>query len=131
MPSPTPYQRGMPTKKTRELAKQRGWEIDSAESFNPYSGRKKDLFGFIDLIALDGETIIAIQATSGSNASARVKKILEEQAHLAELWIRSGGRVLVIAWRKLKGQRALQYREIEIVLTPDGLGWEEPNVSVK
>lgn len=116
----------MPTKKTRELAEQRGWLIDSAESFNPYSGRKKDLFGFIDLVALDGKTIIAIQATSGSNTSARVKKILEDTTKEAEAWIKSGGRILVISWRKLKGSRALQYREIEITYHPEfGLAWKE------
>jgi len=121
----TAYQRAMPTKKTRELAAKRGWLIDTAEHFNTFTQRKTDMFGFIDLVALDGNNVIAIQATSGSNCAARVKKILEDREDEATRWLQSGGRILVIAWRKLKGQRSIQFREIEIVLTPSGLGWRE------
>lgn len=121
--SSSEYSRRMPTKKTLELAKDRGWIIDSAESFNAYSGRRHDLFGFIDLVALDGKHIIAIQTTSGSNASARVKKIIDDCEPAARKWIKGGGRILVIAWRKL--QNRLQFREIEILLFHDELGWEE------
>ena len=35
---------------------------------------KKDLFGFIDIIAIKGSVTLAVQATSRSNVSARVKK---------------------------------------------------------
>lgn len=58
----------------------------------------KDLFGFIDILAVkDGETH-GIQVTSGSNVAARVKKI-EDSEHLSALR-EAEWRIWVMGWRK-------------------------------
>ena len=49
------------------------------ERWNPFAKIRQDLFGFVDLLAIrQGETL-AVQTTSGSNVSARVKKITEHE----------------------------------------------------
>ncbi len=63
------------------------------------AGVRKDLFGFVDIVAL-GEQIIAIQSTSYPNMSARRRKIEGECTQAAEAWIRAGGRIEVWGFRK-------------------------------
>jgi hypothetical protein len=69
---------------------------------HPAGGVRKDLFGFIDIVALIDGSIVAIQCTSGSCTSARVKKILNERQEEARKWLECGGKIEVWGWRKLK-----------------------------
>jgi hypothetical protein len=73
------------------------------EKWNPHARIRQDLFGFIDLIVIDDEGIIGVQATSGSNAAARVKKILAEPR--ARRWLEARCRIEVWAWKKKKIRR--------------------------
>lgn len=60
--------------------------------------------------------MLAIQTTSGTNVSARFKKIIETEA--ARNWIVSGHRIIVHGWaqRGERGKRKLwTVREVEIV----------------
>lgn len=74
------------------------------ERWNAHAHIRQDLFGCIDLVALDEKTpgVVGVQATSGSNHNHRVTKIVAEP--LAELWVRCGNRLMVISWAK-KGPR--------------------------
>jgi hypothetical protein len=104
------------TSRTLEYLRSQGYVVDRVERFNPYAGKygkRKDLFGFADLIALGENSIIAVQST-GSNHSQHRKKMLEdpEVAPLVQEWLRCGGRILLISWRKKplrKGSRALRW----------------------
>lgn len=49
------------------------------EHWNGFVGKRYDLFGFIDLLALRGSETLAVQTTSYSNVSARVKKIADHE----------------------------------------------------
>lgn len=63
----------------RSLAKLRGegYLVEVVERWNAHSRTRKDLFGWVDIIAIrDGETL-AVQTTSWGNISSRVKKIME------------------------------------------------------
>lgn len=92
-----------PTARTLTFARGRGWLVDVVER-RITKILTKDLFGCIDLIALDGQPgVLGIQATSGSNGAARVKKIQTECREAAERWLLAGNRLEVWAWRKLKG----------------------------
>ena len=68
------------------------------EKWNPHARIRQDLFGVVDVIGIrEGETL-AVQATSGSNVAARVKKIAESDATPV---IRAAGwRFAVHGWRK-------------------------------
>jgi hypothetical protein len=58
------------------------------------------LFGFIDIIALVDDSILAIQATTLSNSSSRVKKIGTDCIEQAIRWIHCGGKIEVWAWHR-------------------------------
>jgi len=63
-----------------------------------------DLYNFADLVAISPSGgIAAVQVTSGSCVSARLKKIKAEPKAL--VWLQSGGRILVHGWRKVKKVR--------------------------
>jgi len=67
-------------------------------------GIRQDLFGFIDVLAIsdDGE-VLAIQCTSKSNMSARIKKI-ESNPHLPACRA-AGFQIEVWGWFKNKQGR--------------------------
>ena len=60
----------------------------------------RDLFGFLDLVAIRRDITIGIQVTSASNVSARVKKITDHEnvGRVRE----AGWRIEVHGWRKKK-----------------------------
>jgi hypothetical protein len=77
--------------------------VATVEYYNAYTRRKHDLFGCIDLLAIGNGETLAIQVTSKSNMSARIRKIEDGDA-LPEM-LRSGWRVLVHGWWKNKSNR--------------------------
>jgi hypothetical protein len=93
-----------PTARTMERLTESGFVCGVVERWIPQANIRKDLFGFIDLVAMNDMRLIAIQATSGSNLSARRKKIINESAANARLWLEHG-EIEVWAWRKLKKKR--------------------------
>lgn len=93
----------------RSLAKLRkeGWVAGVVERYCSFTRRRHDLFGFIDIIAVRGDEIMAVQATSDSNIAARMKKAVEQPAF--PIWMRNGRRFEVWGWGKkgAKGKRKL------------------------
>lgn len=93
-----------PTQRSLKHLREAGWHPEIVEHFNNFTKRRKDLFGFADLLAIkEGEIPLLVQVTSGSATSARIKKILNEPR--AELALRAGFRIEVHGWRKLKSNR--------------------------
>jgi len=90
------------TQQTVEYLKAAGMIVDVTEKWIPKSRIKQDLFGFIDLIALDmaGKRIIAIQCTDNTNFAARFRKITNDCRDNARAWVRSGGEIWVMAFYK-------------------------------
>jgi hypothetical protein len=102
-----------PTARSLAYAREQGWLVGVTEHWNPHARIRQDLFGFIDVVVIDGDVraggILAVQATTGSNASKRVQKILDTPD--AETWLRAGLRIEVWSWRKLKVKRGgIAYR---------------------
>lgn len=87
-----------PTQRTLAKLRKEGWTAAVVERRNHGAFVTHDLFGFIDVLAIrDGETL-AVQTTSGSNVSSRVRKIADAE-HLAA--VRSAGWCIhVHGWRK-------------------------------
>ena len=100
-----------PTQRSLALLRERGFQAEVTERWNPWAKVRQDLFGWVDILALgDGQTW-AIQTTSRSNMSSRVKKI-EESPILPEA-IRAGWRIEVHGWdRDSKGQWRVKILEI-------------------
>ncbi|MBW1672059.1 MAG: hypothetical protein JRJ45_00185 [Deltaproteobacteria bacterium] len=97
-----------PTQRTLRELRNRGMICGIVERFNRYAGPhgiRQDLFGFIDIIALDRkEGIIGVQSC-GQAFSEHYKKITIERSEECLAWIRCGGKVELYGWRKLKVKR--------------------------
>lgn len=98
-----------PTQRSLKLMRDRGYLSAVTERWNPHARIRQDLFGIVDVLCL-GDDIIAVQTTSASNVSARVRKIEDSEALPALR--RVGIRVVVHGWRKVKGR--WQVREVDV-----------------
>ncbi len=79
-----------------------GYEPAVVESVIPRTFIKRDLWGWCDIIAINGVNTLGVQVTSGggskgeSNAKARKRKILAEPRAL--IWIQSGNLLELWNW---------------------------------
>jgi len=108
------------TSRSLERLRKDGAMVQLVETTNVWSGTKKDLFGFLDVLALYPGRIVGIQVTGGGNLSARRKKILGERRKQSLAWLHAGGEVLIHDWRKTKprrGGKALRWTCREVAIT--------------
>ena len=89
-----------PTQRSLKYLRESGYTVAIVEYFNYFTKRRHDLFQFADLLAIRENEVLLVQVTSGSNVSARIKKITENE-HIAAVR-KAGMRVEVHGWRKLK-----------------------------
>ena len=69
-----------PTQRSLKYLRADDWFCAVVEHWNNFARIRQDLFGVVDILAIrDGETL-AVQTTSGSNVSARVRKIADAEA---------------------------------------------------
>jgi hypothetical protein len=100
-----------PTQRTLREMERRGYECFIVEHWNNWARRRVDLFGFIDILCLGDNEVIGVQTTSGSNLSARVKKIAEHKNVAA---VRKAGiGILVHAWSR-KSDGSYRLREVDV-----------------
>lgn len=92
-----------PTERSLRKLRADGWLCDKTEHWNPWSRTRRDLFGFIDILAIRGNEMLAVQATSGSNVASRLAKIRGLQA--STLWLESPNRKIVVHGWARKGPR--------------------------
>ena len=69
-----------PTQRSKAYLEKQGYRVAIVETWCPFSRRRKDLYGIIDLLGIRPGETLAVQTTSASNVSARVKKIAESDA---------------------------------------------------
>ena len=109
-----PVKKGLsPVQRTLRELRNQGCICDMCEKWVmapslPGHGYRKDLFDFIDIVALAPDGILAIQAC-GSSFAEHKRKMLKNE-YLPE-WIKSGGRVELWGWRKIKRIRG---RELKV-----------------
>lgn len=96
-----------PTSRTLKYLRDDGWTAEVVEKWIPGANIRKDLFGFIDVMAIRDDETLAVQVTSGGNVSARIKKI-EDIETLAAVR-KAGWGIEVHGWRKnAKGRYQLR-----------------------
>ena len=95
-----------PTQRTLKANRYLGRICGIVEKFQQYGGKfgiRQDLFGFIDIIAIDEfEGIVAIQST-GQDWSGHIKKIMELEEIVLK-WLHHAPLELW-SWRKVKKVR--------------------------
>jgi hypothetical protein len=88
-----------PTQRSLKYLRDLGYTVAIVEHWNYFAHKRYDLFGFADLMAIRENEVLLVQVTSGTNVSARVKKITDAE-HLPA--VRSAGiRIEVHGWRRL------------------------------
>ena len=104
-----------PTQRALAHCKKQGWTAQVVEKWNPFAHVRKDLFGVIDLVVLDGKGggPLGVQVTAGSAHAARRTKALAEP-RLAT-WLSSPARFQVWSFAKRgdAGKRKLWALRIE------------------
>jgi len=94
-----------PTQRTLKALRDKGYKAGVVERWLRYAGKfgkRQDLFGIIDIIAISPDKTIGIQACGGSFAE-HYKKLTEEFAQASLDWLANPGRSLEIwAWRKVR-----------------------------
>jgi len=86
-----------------EKIKEYGWEYWIVEYYNHYARRKIDFFNFGDILCLDGDRTLVIQAT-GSDIASHRDKIMENEFVIP--WLSAiGNEFQIWSWRKLKKVR--------------------------
>ena len=85
-----------------KLIKEYGWIYEITEHWNHYTQKRTDLFGFSDILCLDGSRTLAIQATGPDVASHRHK--IKENPYVLP-WLQAGNEFQMWSWRKLKKVR--------------------------
>ena len=103
---------GSPTQRSLALMRKRGYELVAVtERWNPHAQLRQDLFGVIDVLCV-GNDVVAVQTTSYSNVSARIKKISESEAF--PVLRKAGVRVLVHGWRRYRGHWIVREVELQV-----------------
>lgn len=98
-----------PTQRTLRALRARGLPAAVVEHWNPHARVRQDLFGIIDILALDpARGVVGIQCT-GPNLASRVTKLSGQGASATRAWLSTPGtRLEVWAWRRIKVRRGLR-----------------------
>lgn len=91
-----------PTQNSLDKLRKEGYTAEVVERWVPFANKRKDLFGFIDILAIKDEEVLGVQCTSYGNVSARVKKITE--AETTGIVRKAGIQIEVHGWRKVKNR---------------------------
>ena len=103
---------------TKTTLEGQGYLVQNVEQVIPGTrGIKRDLYGFIDFLAINPFETLAIQATSDSNVAARKNKILRDKKENSWDWLSCPGRRLEIwGWGWNQSEKSWYLRVIEITL---------------
>lgn len=100
-----------PTQRSLKEMRKRQYLADVTERWLHVIKRRKDLFGFIDILAVKQGEIVGVQACSATDISKRVDKIANHEN--VGIVRASGMKLLVHGWRKnSKGRWVL--REVDV-----------------
>lgn len=88
-----------PTQLTLRKLRAEGYLADVTEKWIPGANIRRDLFGFIDILGINGlGQVLAVQATSDSNLASRVNKIADHEN--IGMVRKAGWTILCHGWKK-------------------------------
>lgn len=110
-----------------KLIKEYGWFYEITEHWNQYIRRRHDLFGFCDILCIDGSRIVAIQAM-GADIGKHKQKMYENEFVIP--WLKANNDLEMWAWRKLKkvrGKKATYWhcKKIDVLVFDGQIVFEE------
>ena len=106
-----------PTQRTLRELRNQGRRCAIVEKWNAYvgpAGVRQDLFGIIDVLALDPERGVVGVQSCGQSFAAHERKLLEERHEECVDWLSTPGTSLELwGWRKVKvkpGGKAMRWK---------------------
>lgn len=93
------------TELTLKYLRDRGWKCQVVERYQWHAKRRIDLFGIIDIIAIQDNRIAGIQSTSHGGRRDHIIKIIETESENLKGWLDSGAEFYLICWKKQKLKR--------------------------
>jgi len=113
-----------PTQRTLRELRSQGRVCAIVEKWNSFVGPhgiRQDLFGIIDVIALDPERGVVGVQSCGSSFSEHLDKLLNERTQECIDWLETPGTVLELwGWRKVKlkrGGKAVRWKPRMLEIT--------------
>ena len=113
-----------PTQRTLRELRSQGRVCAIVEKWNAFVGPhgiRQDLFGIIDVIALDPERGVVGVQSCGSSFSEHLDKLLNERTQECIDWLETPGTVLELwGWRKVKlkrGGKAVRWKPRMLEIT--------------
>lgn len=98
-----------PTQRTLRALREQGRIAAIVEKWNAHAGPfgiRQDLFGIVDVLALDPVRGFVGVQSCGQAFAAHYRKLTEEKAQESLDWMRTPGGVLELwSWRKVKAKR--------------------------
>lgn len=122
-----------PTARSLKYLRQQGMLAGVVERFNPGARCYNDLFGFIDIVVLDGAPgVLGVQTTTVSNQAARMTKITSDAlAEPIRRWLGAGNRIHVHGWAK-KGPRGKRKTwQVSVTAVPTELPQHLPTPNIE
>lgn len=105
-----------PTARSLAWLRERRYLADVVERWIAQAGIRKDLFGFIDLVAIRPGEIVGIQTTTASNLASRLKKAQALPA--LRTWLASGAGFMLHGWKRVGSRWAVRILEVQAVDLP-------------
>jgi hypothetical protein len=104
-----------PTSRSKAyLLKRHGGLVGITEKWNAFAKIRQDLFGFIDILAVNRHGTIGVQTTTGSNMQARIAKIQGEHRDDLVILFDVGWFIHVHGWSKSKKTGRWYLREFDM-----------------
>lgn len=108
-----------PCQRSLKELRRDGWLCAITERWNPFAKIRQDLYGFIDILCLKGDIVMAVQTTSGDHVAERIQKIQALDA--ARVWLTSPNRHIVVhGWRQIgpRGEKKVwRCRQIQVFMS--------------
>lgn len=92
-----------PTQRSLAALKEQGYFPVVVERWNAFAKIRQDLWGWCDILAIKKGEVLAVQVTSTSNVSARIKKIQDSET--VGIVRDAGIRIEVHGWAKNTSNR--------------------------
>lgn len=100
-----------PTARTKRLLEAEGFTVEIVERWIPGANIRRDLWGFLDVLAIRDRETLGVQVTTADHVSHRRSKILASP--LLTSVLAAGWRVEIHGWRKARGRWEARRESIE------------------
>lgn len=107
-----------PTERVLKICRERGYEVNVVEKWNPFAGRRIDLFGIFDLVAVTQDCILGLQTTSAAHHADHRAKMCQNA--ILKRWRGTGSKALLITFGKSRVNGKVILRSESV---PDGKIW--------